>query len=118
VSLVQDLRVWLLVVAVSALGSAAALTFYYAGKQGTEAVFARFPTLKPQMWERVHALFARYGSWVLLVSFIPGVGAVLEAAAGAFGTATLTFLIFVMAGRLIRNTAIVLVIELGLSLLG
>ena len=117
-SLVQDLRVWLLVVVLSAVGSTAALSFYYAGKKGTQAVFSRFPAIKPEMWDRGQALYTQYGSWVLLVSFVPGLGAVLEASAGAFGIGMPEFLIFVMLGRLMRNTAIVLIIELGLHLLG
>ena len=115
-SLILELRVWFLVVALSAVGTATALTFYYAGRKGTDAVFSRFPSLKQDTWERAHRLYTQYGSWVLLLSFVPGLGAILEAAAGAFDVRVSAFLILVMIGRLVRNAVIALVIDLGLSL--
>ncbi len=44
------LRLWLLVVAASGLGTAVTLAYYKLGSKGTEAVILRFPQVGPERW--------------------------------------------------------------------
>jgi membrane protein YqaA with SNARE-associated domain len=104
-----NVRVWLLVVGVSALATAVTLTYYYLGQQGTEAVLKRFPRLKADQWERVQGLYERYGPALLFFSFIPGIGLLMETAAGAFGIRRIPYLLWVFLGRIARNWILALI---------
>ena len=103
-----DLRVWLLVVAASRLGTAVTLTYYMLGSKGTEAVLLRFPQIGPERWERTKALHERHGSALLFFSFIPVLGMLLATAAGAVGIGMLTYVVWVFLGRMTRNWLLVL----------
>jgi hypothetical protein len=46
----SDIRLWLLVVAVSRLGAAVTLAYYKLGSKGTEADILRFPQVGPERW--------------------------------------------------------------------
>ena len=75
---------WLLVILLSLLGVVGNLTLYKLGKEGLEAVVSRFPRINPARWQRAGELFETRGSWILLLSCLPGLGLLLSTAAGAF----------------------------------
>lgn len=102
-NLLLSVKTWLLVVGVSALGTVASLAYYYLGKQGAEAVFDRFPQIDRENWRRVHRWYQARGSGLLFLSAIPMVGVLLTTAAGAVGIEVVTYLIWVLLGRLARN---------------
>jgi membrane protein DedA with SNARE-associated domain len=112
-----DLRIWLLILLASGLGTVAALTYYYAGLKGTEAVVERFPSVKPERWERVDLLYERHGSGLLFFSFIPLLGILLETGAGVSGIRLPTYVIWVFLGRIVRNILLVLLVSQGLRAL-
>ena len=69
-----ELWAWLLVILLSALGVVGNLTLFKIGQEGQEAVASRFPRIDPARWGRAVELFETRGSWILLLSFLPGLG--------------------------------------------
>ena len=110
-------RLWILVLLVSAWGTAGSLIPYYVGQRGTKAVFDHYPRLEGRPWERLEALFQRWGSLALILSGIPILGAALLVSAGAFGTERRIFLRWVFAAKVLRYWVVVFVVVLGLKLL-
>jgi membrane protein YqaA with SNARE-associated domain len=110
-ALLLDLKLWLLVLLVSAVGTVTALAYYYLGREGTEAVFSHFPSLEQERWERVQARYKKHGSGLLFFSFIPVLGMLLETAAGAVGIGLSVYVSWVLLGRVLRNWLLVLVAD-------
>ena len=79
-----DHGLWMLVLLVSVCGTAGSLIPYYVGQRGTKAVFEHYPRLEGRPWQRLEAAFQRWGAFTLILSGIPGLGAALLVAAGAF----------------------------------
>ena len=101
--LLLDPTAWLIVVAVSVLGSIGNLALYQVGKQGVDAIRKRFPRTKPEQWQRVKQWYDHCGGWVLLLSGVPVLGSLLTTAAGALGVPRPAFLLLVTIGRMMRN---------------
>jgi membrane protein YqaA with SNARE-associated domain len=112
-----DTSLWILVLLVSAWGTAGSLIPYYAGQRGTEVIFDHYPGLEGRRWERLEAIFQRWGASSLILSGIPGLGAALLVAAGAFGIARRAFLGWVFLGKVLRYWVLVFIILFGLRLL-
>jgi membrane protein YqaA with SNARE-associated domain len=116
-SLLLDVKIWLLILLLSILGTCAALSFYYLGKRGTQAVLARFPQVKEERWEEIQALYRDHGTGLLLLSSIPMIGGLLIAAAGAFGIRVFAFSVWVLVSRVARNWLVVLLFDQTLGFL-
>lgn len=101
---------WLLVILVSLLGVIGNLTLYKLGKEGHEAVASRFPRIAPARFRRAGELFETRGSWILLLSSVPGLGLLLSTAAGAFGVETHEFLLWVMVSKIVRNWLLLIIV--------
>jgi membrane protein DedA with SNARE-associated domain len=71
---VFEVWAWLLVILLSVLGVVGNLALYKLGKQGLEAVITRFPRIDPGRFDRAGELFDTRGSWILLLSSLPGLG--------------------------------------------
>lgn len=112
-----EVKVWVLLIVFSVVGTVATLAYYYLGKEGYEAVLKRFPELKPEQWVRVSSLYDRYGAILLFLSSIPVVGVLLTTVAGAVGIRAMVFFLWVLAGRLARNVALLLLFNEALGLL-
>jgi len=113
-----EFRLWILVLFVSALGTSGSLIPYYVGQRGTKAVFERYPTLEGRPWQRLEAAFQKWGALTLLLSGIPGLGAALLVAGGAFGIKRRVFLCWVFLGKVLRYWVVVFVVLFSLQLLG
>jgi membrane protein YqaA with SNARE-associated domain len=105
-----ELWAWLLVIVLSALGVVGNLTLYKLGKEGQEAVASRFPRIDPARWKRASELFESRGSWILLLSFLPGLGVVLSTAAGAYGFRSPEFVIWVLIAKFFRNWLLLIIL--------
>ena len=103
VSVLQNPQLWVLVVTVSAFGTIGNLGLYYLGGRGAEAVFARFPYVEGERWERVGGYYRRWGGRILLFSAIPTLGTLLTTAAGAYGVKRGVFLVWVFTSKVLRN---------------
>ena len=101
--LLLDPTAWLIVVALSVLGSVGNLALYQVGSQGVDAIRQRFPRIKDEQWLRVKRLYDKYGGWILLLSGIPVLGSLLNTAAGAFGVPRPAFLLLVTISKMLRN---------------
>lgn len=109
---------WMLILLVSGVGAAGSLISYYLGKRGAEAVFEHYPQLEGQQWERLEAAYQKWGAPTLALSGIPGLGAALLVAAGAFGTKVGVFLFWAFVGKLLRNWVVAITALFGFELLG
>jgi membrane protein YqaA with SNARE-associated domain len=110
-------RLWILILLVSGFGTAGSLIPYYVGQRGTKAVFEHYPRLQGRPWERLEALFHRWGAPSLILSGIPALGAALLVAAGAFGIARLVFLLWVFLGKVLRYWMVAFALLFSLQLL-
>ena len=111
-------RLWILVLLVSAWGTAASLIPYYVGQRGTKAVFEHYPRLQGRPWQKLEAVFQKWGALSLILSGIPGLGAALLVAAGAFGIKRRVFLCWVFVGKVLRYWVVTFAVLLSLQLLG
>jgi membrane protein YqaA with SNARE-associated domain len=73
-------------------------------------VASRFPRIDPARWKRAGELFETRGSWILLLSFLPGLGIVLSTAAGAFGVRSHEFVLWVMVSKVARNWLLLIIV--------
>jgi membrane protein YqaA with SNARE-associated domain len=103
-----DLRLWLFVLIVSAVGLAEKLAFYRAGQRSADADLSRVPGINLERRTRLEAMFMNRGTYILLLASIPGIGAAMTAVAGNVGVAIATFVIWVTISNLIRNWLIVI----------
>jgi membrane protein YqaA with SNARE-associated domain len=94
-SVLQNPQLWVLVVAVSVLGTLGNLGLYFLGGRGAEGVFARFPYFEGERWERIGGYYRRWGGKILIFSAIPMLGTLLPVAAGAYGVKRKVFLLWV-----------------------
>jgi membrane protein YqaA with SNARE-associated domain len=113
-----NLRLWILVLVVSAIGTTGCLAFYYLGQRGTKAVFDRYPQLEGKIWQRVEGTFQRFGSLTLAISGIPILGTALLIAAGAFGIGKRAFLVWAFVGRVLRYWTLVFTVLFGIHVVG
>ena len=111
-------RLWMLVLLVSGLGAAGSLISYYVGRRGTEAVFEHYPQLEGRQWERLEATYQKWGAPTLVLSGIPGLGAALLVAAGAFGIKVGVFLLWAFVGKVLRNWVVAFAVLFAFELLG
>ena len=112
-----EFRLWTLVLFVSALGTAGSLIPYYVGQRGTKAVFDHYPQLEGRPWQRLEAVFQRWGAFTLILSGIPGLGTALLVVGGAFGIKRRVFLCWVFVGKVLRYWVVTFVVLLSLQLL-
>jgi membrane protein YqaA with SNARE-associated domain len=104
-----SLRYWLLIGAISLIGTSANLANYYIGRSGSHAVFERHPDLEAsKTWVRVNNWFQRWGSRTLALSAVPVLGTALAAAAGIFEIRMAVFLAYVIVGKIVRNWLLLL----------
>ncbi len=115
-NLLADLRIWGAVALLSVLGVGTALIPYYAGKRGIEAVLTRFPRLGQERLERVQTLYQEHGSGLLFFSFVPMLGVLLTAGAGVVGVQISNFVVWVLMGRALRNSILLVLLDQGLRI--
>lgn len=117
-NLLTDVRIWGVVLVISVLGVGSASIPYYLGKRGIAAVVERFPHLREESLRHVEQLYGEHGSGLLFFSFIPMLGLVLSAGAGIVGVEISTFVLWVLVGRALRNSIVLVLIAQGLRLVG
>jgi membrane protein DedA with SNARE-associated domain len=102
-----DLRLWLIVLAVSAFGVADKLVYYYAGQRGGNSALNKIPGYTPERAEKLHQLYARWGAFLLLLASIPMIGSALTVLGGVGGVGRNVFVVLVATSNLVRNWLIV-----------
>lgn len=103
-----DLRLWLVVLFLSAVGLASKLAIYRAGKFSADSDLSSFPGYSPERQARLDKQFKARGSLVLLLASIPGIGALTAAIAGNIGVRLSAVVFWVLISNIIRNWLIIL----------
>ena len=111
-----DIKVWAVILALSALGTVTTLVYYYLGKEGASAVQERVPQITEERWDRAEHLYEEHGSKLLFLSALPLVGVLLQSAAGAVGVGLAVYFVWVWIGRLVRNWVLLLLFDQALGL--
>lgn len=105
-------------VAVASLGnSIGALTSYLIGLWSGDWLIAKLLRIGPQQQQRARDWFARYGSWALLLSWLPVIGDPLCLVAGMLRQRFLRFILLVASGKTARYTLVAAFTLTGRSLL-
>ena len=116
-SVLADPKMWLIVLFLSVVDTAAALVPYYAGRGGTEIVLARFPQVREERLDRVQQLYEEYGSGLLFFSCLPVLGVLLSAGDGVAGTRLPVFILWVLVGKATRWGIVLLLVNQTLQVL-
>lgn len=90
-----------------------ACTTYIIGLYGGEAITRRVLRISLESQQRGEVLFSKYGSWTLLLSWLPVVGDPLCLAAGFFKVSWLRFSLLVAAGKMGRYTILAFLVLYG-----
>lgn len=106
----------LMTVAVASAGNIlGACTTYWVGRTGGEWLIRRF-SVPPHRRERAERLFNRYGSWVLLFSWLPLIGDPLCLVAGTMRLPVWLFLFLTGIGKVGRYAAVAMMTLKGVNL--
>ncbi len=98
-----------IIVIVATAGSfLGALTNYFVGQKGSEFVFSRYISIDEKNLNRAEGFFGRWGSFVLLFSWLPLLGDAITVVAGVLHLDLRVFTIWVLIGRLARQIIVVL----------
>ncbi|MHB8810850.1 MAG: YqaA family protein [Desulfobulbaceae bacterium] len=97
-------------VAAATLGNTlGACTTYWIGLWGAPLFIGRLLGISPSDQEKAERLYARYGSWSLLLSWLPVVGDPLCLVGGILRIRFVRFLLLVLSGKLTRYVLVCLV---------
>ncbi|MDW7771373.1 MAG: YqaA family protein [Desulfobulbaceae bacterium] len=97
-------------VAAATLGNTlGACTTYWIGLWGAPFVISRVFRISGQERQRAERFYTRYGSWSLLLSWLPVVGDPLCLAGGILKVGFLKFLVLVFSGKFARYVVVSLV---------
>lgn len=103
--LAQVAPVWLLVAVASVANSLGTLVNYWLGWRLESAGAHRWMKVPDEAFDRARALWARWGVWTLLLSWLP-VGEVSTVLAGAMRTPLWQFLLLVGSAKTARYVAL------------
>jgi membrane protein YqaA with SNARE-associated domain len=117
---------WLLILQVAAGGNLVALvlvatvgnllgalTTYWIGLRGSDWLIARVLRISPEQQERAIRFYQRYGSWSLLLSWLPIVGDPLCLIGGVVRVSFIRFTTLVAIGKSARYATIAWLTHLG-----
>jgi len=91
------------VVAVATTGNVlGSLSTYWIGLWGATWLIDRWLRIDAQKMARARRFFRRYGSWSLLMAWLPGIGDPLCLVAGSLRFALVPFVLLVAAGKALR----------------
>lgn len=90
-----------------------ALTTYAIGLWGRDLLIERMLRVDAAARRRAERLYARYGAWSLLLSWLPVIGDPLCLAGGVLRVGFGRFLLLVAAGKLARYAAVALLVLEG-----
>ncbi len=104
------------VVPVATIGNTlGALTTYAIGLWGGPFLFSRVLRVKREQQQRAELYFGRYGSWALLLSWVPILGDPLCLVGGVLRTSFWKFLALVAAGKLLRYMVVAELVLQGID---
>ena len=101
----------LLIVIASLAGYLGSLTYYYLARAGGNFALKRFVEISPERLEKAQSRFERWGSAILLVSWMPIIGEPLIIVSGLLQVRLSVFTFWVIVSRLIRFSVLLLFAE-------
>jgi membrane protein YqaA with SNARE-associated domain len=112
-----DWRAWAIVLILTVLTLITSVAKYRLGQSGFEGLKEHFPQVSDERWEKLGNYFQRYGSPVVLFSFIPVFAWIIPPAAGAYGIRFGPFLIWAFMAKMVRYWILVLIFVGGYRLI-
>jgi membrane protein DedA with SNARE-associated domain len=103
-----SLRLWIIVLILSAIGIIEKTVIFYAGERKGDAVLDDLPGLTPGRKEQMKKLSERWGSIIMILASIPLVGSAVTAVSGIGHARRATFFLLVVISYLIRNWLIII----------
>ncbi len=95
------------VIMVASIGNyLGACTTYYLGRKGRTDIIERFFSISREQLESTDSMFAKYGSFLLLFTWLPAIGDAITAAGGILKLDFKVFSFYVLIGKTARYTAI------------
>ncbi len=88
-----------------------ACTTYYIGLKGRSEIIDKYLSISQGQLAKTDKLFQKYGVYVLLFTWVPGIGDVITAAGGLLKLPFKIFSIYVFAGKFARYLAIAYLIS-------
>lgn len=79
-----------------------ACTTYYVGLKGRAGIIDKYLSISHEQLAKADRLFNKYGVYILLFTWVPGIGDVITAAGGLLKLPFKTFSIYVFAGKFAR----------------
>jgi membrane protein YqaA with SNARE-associated domain len=92
-----------------------ACTTYLVGLWGSTFVTKRIFRITQQGLEKARALYSRFGSWSLLLSWLPVVGDPLCVIGGLFRVGFLHYSVLVFSGKFIRYFIVAYLVHMGIN---
>ena len=83
------------------------LANYYVGKWGSDFLLSRWIHIAPVTLQRAHHLYARWGAPALFFAWAPVIGDALTLVSGMLRLPLLTFILWVVAGKLLRYLIVI-----------
>ncbi|KPK13065.1 MAG: hypothetical protein AMJ56_03625 [Anaerolineae bacterium SG8_19] len=103
-----NLTLWLVVLALTLIGVADRVVFYYAGKRGGKAALDKVHGYTQERADELHSLYERWGLLLLLLTSVPVIGSALTVLSGISHVAIALVIVMAVISYLIRNWLIVL----------
>ncbi len=88
-----------------------ACTTYYIGLKGRSEIIDKYLSISQVQLAKTDKLFKKYGVYVLLFTWVPGIGDAITATGGLLKLPFKTFSIYVFAGKFARYLAIAYLIS-------
>lgn len=115
--LIFDWRPWLAILVLATLTLLSSVAKYRLGEAGLPTLRSHFPQVSDERWDLVGGYFERWGSPVVLLSFLPMAAWIIPPAAGAYGVGFRAFLFWAFLAKVLRYTLLFLFLAGGYHLI-
>lgn len=112
-----DLRLWALVIFLTAITVVTSVAKYRLGRNGLETLKEHYPQVSDERWRTIDNYFQRWGAPVVLFSFLPLLAWIIPPAAGAYGIRFRTFLVWAFLAKMVRYWILIIFVIGGYQLI-
>jgi membrane protein YqaA with SNARE-associated domain len=114
--MLSDWRLWLVVIFLTTVTLVTSVAKYRLGRNGLESLMEHYPQVSDERWLAVESYFDRWGSLVVLFSFLPLLAWIIPPAAGAYGIRFRSFLVWAFIAKMVRYWILLFIVFGGLQL--
>jgi membrane protein YqaA with SNARE-associated domain len=115
--MLSDWRLWLVVIFLTTATLVTSVAKYRLGKNGLESLKEHYPQVSDERWDRVGNYFQRWGSVIVLFSFLPLLAWIIPPAAGAYGIKFRPFLVWAFLAKMVRYWILILIVFGGVQII-